>query len=103
MRLKRFCRNNRAVAAMVIALVIGLVTISVVLGVGLMLQSNLGTALSVVSAKTNTTTTGQNITYDTFENVYSAYSLSAIVPLIAAAGLIITIIVIAFAAYGRRR
>ena len=100
--MKKLLRNNRGVAAMVIALVIGLVTISVCLAVGLMLQDNLGTALNVITAKSGSTTKAENITYDVFQNVYSAYSLSSIVPLIAAAGLIITIIVVAFAAYGRR-
>lgn len=88
---------------MVIALVVALVTISVVIAVGLMLQTNLGDAMNVISAKTNETTRAENITYDVFQNVYSAYSLSAVVPLIAVAGLIISIVVASFAIYSRRR
>lgn len=103
MNFRKLLRNRRGIAAMVIGLVIALVTVSVVMAVGLLLQTQLGTALNVVSAKSNATSKAQNITYDVFQNVYSAYSLSSVVPLVAAAGLIISIIVVAFAVYRSRR
>ena len=100
---KKFLRNRRGIAALVISLVVALVACSVILAIGLMIHSNLSTSLGVVAAKTNETTKGQNITFDVFSNVYSAYSLSSVVPLVAGAALIITIIVGAFALRSRVR
>lgn len=100
---KKLRRSRKGVAAMVIALVVALVTISVVISVGVLLQSSLSDALNVISSKSSSTTKAENITYDVFTNVYSAYSLSAVVPLIAVAGLIITIVVASFAVYRSRR
>ena len=101
--LKKFRTNRKGIAALVIGLVVALVACSVVLAIGLMIHSNLSTALGVVSAKSGSTTKAQNITYDVFNNVYSAYSLSSVVPLVAGAALIITIIVGAFALRSRMR
>jgi len=100
---KRFLRNRRGIAALVISLVVALVACSVILAIGLMIHSNLSTSLGVVSAKTNETSIAENITYDVFGNVYSAYSLSSVVPLVAGAALIITIIVGAFTLRSRMR
>jgi hypothetical protein len=99
----KLLRNNKAIAGLIIALVVGLVACAVVLAVGLLIHTNLGTALSVVSAKSASTTKAENITYDVFQNVYSAYSLSSVVPLVAGAALVIGIIVTAFAIRGRMR
>ena len=99
--LRKFKRDRRAIAGLVIGLVVGLVVCSVVLAIGLMIHSNLSTALEVVAAKSATTTKAENITYDVFSNVYSAYSLSSVVPLVAGAALVIMIIVGAFALRGR--
>jgi len=90
--MRKLLKDKRAIAGLVIALVIGLVACSVVMAVGLLIQANLATALDVVSAKSASTTQAQNITYDVFANVYSAYSLSSIVPLVAGAALVIAII-----------
>lgn len=95
--------NRRGIAAMVIGLVVALVACSVVLAIGLLIHANLGTALGVVSAKSASTTQAENITFDVFTNVYSAYNLSSVVPLVAGAALIIAIIVGAFALRGRTR
>jgi hypothetical protein len=92
----RLVKNRLGIAGLVIALVVGLVACSVVMAVGLLIQANLATALNVVSAKSGSTTQAQNITYDVFANVYSAYSLSSIVPLVAGAALVIAIIIGAF-------
>ena len=99
--LPKFMQNRRGIAAMVIGLVVALVACSVVLAIGLMIHSNLSTALGVVAAKSGSTSKAENITYDVFNNVYSAYSLSSVVPLVAGAALIITIIVGAFALRSR--
>jgi Flp pilus assembly pilin Flp len=101
--LPKFMQNRRGIAAMVIGLVVALVACSVVLAIGLLIHANLGTALGVVSAKSASTTQAENITFDVFTNVYSAYNLSSVVPLVAGAALIIAIIVGAFALRGRTR
>ena len=94
---KKLLRDRRGIAALVIGLVVTLVATAVILAIGLMIQSNLATSMEVVTAKTNVTTKAQNITFDVFSNVYSAYSLSSVVPLVAGAALVIGIIIGAFA------
>ena len=99
---KKLLKDRRAIAGLVIGLVVTLVACAVLLAVGLLIHTNLGTSLEVVSAKTVNTTTAQNITYDVFNNVWSAYSLTSVVPLIAGAALVVGIIVAAFAIRSRR-
>jgi len=99
--LRKLLKNKRAVTGMVLALVIALVAIGIMIPIGLIVTVNIGEALNVVSAKTNETTLAENVTYDVFNNVYTAFSLSALVPIVAVAGLLISIIVGAFALRGR--
>lgn len=87
---------------MVLALVVALVTISILIPIGLLVTTNIGDSMNIVTAKTNVTTTAQNVSYDVFQNVYTAFSLSALVPIIAVAGLLIAIIIGAFAMKARR-
>ncbi len=82
---------------MVIALVVCLVALGVIIPIGLLITTNLHTSLEVVETKGATTTKAQNVTYDVFANIWTAFSLSALVPIIAVAGLLIAIIVGAFA------
>ena len=81
---------------MVLALVVALVTIAILIPIGLVVTTNIGDAMNVVSAKSNETTVAQNVTYDVFTNIYTAFSLSALVPIVAVAGLLISIIIGAF-------
>lgn len=99
--MRKLLKNKRAVTGMVLALVIALVAIGIMIPIGLIVTVNIGEALNVVSAKTNETTLAENVTYDVFNNVYTAFSLSALVPIVAVAGLLISIIVGAFALRGR--
>lgn len=94
---KRLRKNNKAVAALVIALVIALVAIVIVLPIGLMVVSKLEalTKVSGMSATANTTVDTVN------SNTYSAFSLAAIIPIVAGASLIISVIVGAFALRGK--
>ena len=93
----RLLKNKKAVTGMVLALVVALVTISILIPIGLLVTTNIGDSMDIISAKTNETTVAQNVTYDVFQNVYTAFSLSALVPIIAVAGLLIAIIIGAFA------
>lgn len=95
--MKKFFRDRRGITGMVLALVIALVTIAILIPIGLIVVNNLSTSLEVVAAKSASTTTAQNVTYDVFANVWQAFSLSALVPIIAVAGLLISIIIGAFA------
>lgn len=97
----RLLKNRKAVTGIVIALVITLVALAVIIPIGVLVATNLSSSLDVVAAKSNTTTTAQNVTYDVFANIWTAFSLSALVPIIAVAGLLIAIIVSAFALRGR--
>jgi Flp pilus assembly pilin Flp len=95
--LPRFLRDCRGVTGLVLSMVVALVTIAILIPIGLLVTTNIGDSLSLVSSKTANTTVAQNVTYDVFQNVYQAFSLSALTPIIAVAGLLIAIIVGAFA------
>lgn len=87
--LSRLRRNKKGIAAAVIGLVVGFVTIGVALSVGLMIIGNLDTTTDAM----NLGTTG-NTTRDTlFSNIYSGFDLTVILPIIAAAALIIAAVV----------
>jgi len=100
--MRKFLKDKKAVTGMVLALVVALVTISILIPIGLLVTTNIGDSMNIVTAKTNVTTTAQNVSYDVFQNVYTAFSLSALVPIIAVAGLLIAIIIGAFAMKARR-
>lgn len=102
-RLPNVLTDHKGVTGMVLALVVALVTISILIPIGLLVTTEIGNSMELVSAKTNVTTTAQNVTYDVFQNVYTAFSLSALVPIIAVAGLLIAIIIGAFAFRGMRK
>jgi len=95
--MRKFLKNRKAISGLVLTLVVALVTIAIIIPIGLIITVNIGDAMNVVSAKSNETSTAQNVTYDVFNNIYTSFSLSALVPIVAVAGLLITIIVGAFA------
>lgn len=99
--MRKLLRNRKGITGMVIALVVALVALAVIIPIGVLVASNLSSSLDVVSAKSATTTKAENVTYDVFQNIWTAFSLSALVPIIAVAGLLIAIIVGAFALRGR--
>ena len=100
--LPNFLKDRKGVTGLVLSLVVALVTISILIPIGLLVTTNIGDSMEIVAAKTNVTTTAQNVSYDVFQNVYTAFSLSALVPIIAVAGLLIAIIIGAFAMRARR-
>jgi len=93
--MRKLLKNKKAVSGLVLTLVVALVTIAIIIPIGLIITVNIGDAMNIVSAK-NDTTTAENVTYDVFNNIYTSFSLSALVPIVAVAGLLITIIVGAF-------
>ena len=89
--LKKFKENKKGITALVIGMVVVLVACAVLVPIGLLVTSNLQASMPALTGSANTTA------YSVYNNVYSAFSLSAIVPIVAAAGVIISIIVGVFA------
>jgi len=76
----------------VIALVIMLVMFGVALPVGLMITGSLYTTVSSMDLGSQGNTTRTTL----FNNIYSAYNLSVILPIVAAAGMVIAAIMLYF-------
>jgi hypothetical protein len=85
--------NRKASIAVVIALVVGLISVAIILPVGLFITSSLKTTVDAMDLGAAGNTTRTNL----FANIYAAYNLSVIIPIIAAAGLIIGAIGVYFA------
>jgi len=98
--LRKLLKNRKGVTGMVIALVVSLVAIGIIIPIGLLVTSTLQTS---ITEGMNTTSAAYNVTEDVFANIWTAFSLSALVPIIAVAGLLIAIIVGAFAFRASRR
>lgn len=89
MFLKKLRRNRKAITGLVIATVIGLITIAIILPVGILVTAQLNTVVNSMALTGVANTTANAV----FVNVYSAFNLATIIPIVAAAGAIITIIV----------
>jgi len=89
--LKKLRENQKGITGLVIGLVVILIACSVLIPIGVLITSNLQTAMPALTGSANSTA------YAVYNNVYSAFSLSAVVPIIGAAGVIISIIVGVFA------
>jgi len=98
-RMKKLLRDKRGVTGMVLALVVALVTIAVLIPIGLLVVTNIESSLPALTANS----AAANASSDVFSNVYTAFGLSALVPIVAVAGLLIAIIVGAFAFRSMRR
>jgi hypothetical protein len=88
---KKLRENKKAVTGLVIGMVVVLITCAILIPIGLLITANLQAAMPALTGSANTTA------YAVYANVYSAFSLSAVVPIVAAAGVIIAIIVGVFA------
>ena len=86
-------KNRKAITMIILSLVIALVALAILIPVGLMIQSSLTTITKITGMSTQA-----NATVDTVNtNIYSAFNLVAIVPIIAGAAVIISVIMGAFA------
>lgn len=94
--MRKLLKNRKGVTGVTIALVVSLVALAIIIPIGVLVASNLSTSLNVVSAKSASTTQAENVTYDVFANIWTAFGLSALIPIIAVAGLLIAIIIGAF-------
>ena len=88
---KKLRENKKGITGLVIGMVVVLIACAILVPIGLLVTSNLQTAMPALTGSANTTA------YAVYNNVYSAFSLSAVVPIVAAAGVIISIIVGVFA------
>jgi uncharacterized PurR-regulated membrane protein YhhQ (DUF165 family) len=92
MNFLKFIRENRkGITGLVIGMVTVLIACAILVPIGLLVTANLQTSMPALTGSANTTA------YSVYNNVYSAFSLSAVVPIVAAAGVIISIIVGVFA------
>jgi Flp pilus assembly pilin Flp len=90
---KRLKRDKRGITALVIALVVSLVALGILIPVGLLVTSNIKTTVDSMDLGSQ-----GNLTRTTlFTNIFQGYNLAAIIPIIAAAGIIISVIIGAFA------
>ncbi len=86
--LSLFRKNQKAVTMLAIALVVGLVALGVIIPIGMWTSSLVFGVIDNLDLGTS-----GNSTRTTLEsNVWSAYNLSTILPIIAVAGVIITAI-----------
>ncbi len=84
---RNILKHKKGVAGLVIGLVIGLVTIGIVITMGLYLNVQLYNAMPEMTGVANET--AQTL----FNNIMSAYSLSTMIPIVAAAGAILAVVV----------
>lgn len=96
-RLAQFRRERRGMFALVLGLVITLVALGVVLGVGLMVNYNIQTTVEAMDLGTAGNATRTQL----YTNINQAFSLSAIVPIVAGAALVIGAIIAGFAIKSR--
>ena len=94
--MRKLLKNRKGVTALVVTLTVSLVALALIIPIGILVTTNLSDALGVVSAKSNVTTTAENITYDVFDSLWTSWSLSSLIPIIAVAAVLIAIIVGAF-------
>ena len=97
--LRKLRKERRAMIGLVLGLVVTLVALGVVLGVGLMINYNIQNTvesldLGVAGNATRTTL---------YANINQAFSLSAIVPIVAGASLVIGAIIAGFTIWGRTK
>lgn len=88
---KKLRDNRKGITGLVIGMVVVLIACAILIPIGLLVTANLQTSMPALSGSANTTA------YQVYNNVYSAFSISAVVPIVAAAGVIISIIVGVFA------
>jgi hypothetical protein len=88
---KKLRDNRKGITGLVIGMVVVLIACAILVPIGLLVTANLQSAMPALTGSANTTA------YAVYNNVYSAFSLSAVVPIVAAAGVIISIIVGVFA------
>jgi ABC-type spermidine/putrescine transport system permease subunit II len=86
-------KNRKGITMIILSLVVALVALAILIPVGLMIQSSLTTITKITGMSATA-----NATVDTVNtNIYSAFNLVAIVPIIAGAAVIISVIMGAFA------
>lgn len=95
--LRRFRNEHKGMFALVLGLVITLVALGVVLGVGLMVNYNIQSTVEQMDLGTAGNATRTTL----YNNINQAFSLSAIVPIVAGAALVIGAIVAGFAIKSR--
>jgi len=87
-KLPKILTDKRGLTGPVLALVIGMVVIGILLPVGLIIVGNLKSTVDAMDLGATGNTTRTTL----FSNIYAAFNLAVIVPIIAAAGIIISVV-----------
>lgn len=90
--LRKFLESRTGVAGVVLALIVTLVALGVIIPIGLLVTANIQTTVNAMDLGTAGNATRTTL----FNNIFQAYDLSAITPIIAGAALIISIIIVGF-------
>jgi Flp pilus assembly pilin Flp len=96
-RFSKFRKDKRGMFALVLGLVITLVALGVVLGVGLLINNQIQTTVEALDLGEAGNATRTSL----YANINQAFSLSAIVPIVAGAALVIGAIIAGFAVKNR--
>jgi len=94
---KKLKNDKRGVTALVLGLVIVLVMLAVILPISLYTVVKIKAAMPTFTANS----AEYNASKALYDNIFSAYNIASITPLIAVAGVIIGMIVVGFALRGR--
>lgn len=96
---KKLRQNKKGVTMLVLSLVVTLVALGILIPVGLLVTANIQSTVNTYNLGASGNATRTTL----FTNIFQAYNLSAIVPIVAAAGIIISVIIGAFAYMSSRK
>jgi hypothetical protein len=98
--LEKLRHDKRGITGLVLATVVALIVITIVVPIGIIITYNLSTVVSGLGLPANSA--AANASNQVFTTAWQAYNLAAIMSIVAAAGAIITIIIVAFARFSGR-
>lgn len=90
---KKLRKDKRGITGMVIALIVSLVSLAILLPVGLLLTAQISQTVNTYALGTS----GNATRLALLNNVWASFNLASIIPIVAAAGIIIAVIIGAFA------
>jgi hypothetical protein len=94
-------KDRRAITGAVMALIVLFVAVGVMIPVGILATAKIENTMEAMYNDMGEE--GNATAIALFSNIYSAYSLTSIVPIVAGAGLIIGIIIVSLTIYGRKK
>ncbi len=89
-------KNKRGITALILGAVIAIIMVTIIVPLGVLITYNLQTVITGLGMTADSA--ADNATDQVFTTAWSAYNMSAILSIVAAAGAIITIIIGVFVA-----